>query len=465
MKDLTGLPLDDEILYHTLTFLSDFETLKSAILTSKSFHNIYDFQPTAVRRAVAENMVGGGPVVLERALEVVRYDRPISGDEDLSETEDEDANDTPTEKKGFISKKEINELIEIAKKFQSFEDVFSLRHKNRRFKQSQLTSVESFKFQRALYTLFLYCKKFSSARQMEERDLELSDDELATERTKRTKFLRNLSTEELQQIHTVSCFLIEVIWWAQQCQMDGDMKSEDLTEDKKDVYLSVGPVVIYECYDEGSIQPLHDDLNGHDLCEDPHPLLKDFLSSPLLEVCTERKASLAGIWHWLSILDDTEGENDTCSRCDEVQGFDLWGRTTYGFLYQQTTALRPATGLVTLLKSQLPHNQIESRYFGGTITKMPDAESIYEQVVEELLDSDYKQAEFEDWQVDDWLCTGCLTRFLKENLHLWLLDKRIQAGDDVPKKDCWYGWDCRTQRHNVDHARKLNHICEPTRTK
>ena len=31
------------------------------------------------------------------------------------------------------------------------------------------------------------------------------------------------------------------------------------------------------------------------------------------------------------------------------------------------------------------------------------------------------------------------------------------------RSDCWYGHDCRTQRHNVDHSRRLNHICENTR--
>jgi E3 ubiquitin-protein ligase CHFR len=31
------------------------------------------------------------------------------------------------------------------------------------------------------------------------------------------------------------------------------------------------------------------------------------------------------------------------------------------------------------------------------------------------------------------------------------------------RDNCWYGRECRTQTHNAEHARKLNHICENTR--
>ncbi|KAL5573625.1 hypothetical protein UlMin_023222 [Ulmus minor] len=31
------------------------------------------------------------------------------------------------------------------------------------------------------------------------------------------------------------------------------------------------------------------------------------------------------------------------------------------------------------------------------------------------------------------------------------------------REDCWYGYACRTQHHNEEHARKRNHVCRPTR--
>ncbi|KAL0449911.1 UNVERIFIED_CONTAM: hypothetical protein Slati_1547500 [Sesamum latifolium] len=33
----------------------------------------------------------------------------------------------------------------------------------------------------------------------------------------------------------------------------------------------------------------------------------------------------------------------------------------------------------------------------------------------------------------------------------------------VQREDCWYGYACRTQHHNEEHARKRNHVCRPTR--
>ncbi|KAM3358083.1 E3 ubiquitin-protein ligase CHFR isoform X1 [Capsicum galapagoense] len=35
--------------------------------------------------------------------------------------------------------------------------------------------------------------------------------------------------------------------------------------------------------------------------------------------------------------------------------------------------------------------------------------------------------------------------------------------EDAQRQDCWYGYACRTQHHNQEHARKRNHVCRPTR--
>ncbi|KAL3679332.1 hypothetical protein R1sor_022288 [Riccia sorocarpa] len=34
--------------------------------------------------------------------------------------------------------------------------------------------------------------------------------------------------------------------------------------------------------------------------------------------------------------------------------------------------------------------------------------------------------------------------------------------DAAGRPDCWYGHECRTQHHKESHARKLNHVCDPT---
>ncbi|XP_076902892.1 uncharacterized protein LOC143557783 [Bidens hawaiensis] len=43
------------------------------------------------------------------------------------------------------------------------------------------------------------------------------------------------------------------------------------------------------------------------------------------------------------------------------------------------------------------------------------------------------------------------------------LPKEHMPRDAVEREDCWYGYACRTQKHNEDHARKRNHVCRPTK--
>ncbi|GAB2256918.1 hypothetical protein Droror1_Dr00022977 [Drosera rotundifolia] len=35
--------------------------------------------------------------------------------------------------------------------------------------------------------------------------------------------------------------------------------------------------------------------------------------------------------------------------------------------------------------------------------------------------------------------------------------------DVSDRENCWYGYACRTQHHSVDHARRRNHVCRPSR--
>lgn len=63
------------------------------------------------------------------------------------------------------------------------------------------------------------------------------------------------------------------------------------------------------------------------------------------------------------------------------------------------------------------------------------------------------------------LCNACSQIVAAHILHWFRLS--IPKSELPPyvarREDCWWGHDCRTQHHNLDHARKLNHVCEPTR--
>ncbi|KAJ8081063.1 hypothetical protein PM082_017904 [Marasmius tenuissimus] len=455
MKSLNGLPLDDDILNQILNHLPDFDSLKATILSTKSFYNVYNAHPNSIRRAVAKNVVGPA---LPEALRVVRHHDP----------DDEDAPEGDTDESAPITNGEISELVENARLFGALEDVFSLRHKNRKFKKSQLTYEESLRFQRAIYRLALYSKVFPGLALFqdfyEDSDEDNTVEPQAKKRIEQIAFLRHFSVLDLRQIYSVSEFLTDLVRWSEAGDsLDGSVDTD--SNGKAGLALSCGPEIIYRCYNEGSTEILMVELDWYD-DDDPPPFFDGYITDPLSKLFKEHdfKGTFEDATHWQSIVDDIVGIHDSCSHCGQEGGFNLWGPSTYEYLHQTTPSLRPGTGLVSLLKGELSKNPIEKRYFGRLIKNIPRDENIYEHVIQDLLDSDYKTPEYEDWKPDDWFCTECLTKFLEENLHLWLLDKKIQDGEEIPG-DCWYGWDCRTQIHKREHASKLNHICEPTKGK
>jgi E3 ubiquitin-protein ligase CHFR len=61
------------------------------------------------------------------------------------------------------------------------------------------------------------------------------------------------------------------------------------------------------------------------------------------------------------------------------------------------------------------------------------------------------------------ICTGCAALLWNEMIYHY----RDISTPRLPKmisgrRPCWYGKDCKTQKHNISHAQKLNHVCAPT---
>ncbi|KAG7094690.1 hypothetical protein E1B28_005509 [Marasmius oreades] len=469
MKALNGLPLDDDIVDRILIFSPDFTSLKNTILTAKAFHSVFKLHPKSIIRAVAYNVVGPA---LPQALRAIRYRIPAQDDADEQpEGEFDDSWEAEIGEHGSILPVEVVQLVENARAFRSLEEVFSLRHKDRRYNaSSQLSFIESWRFQRTMYRIMLYSRIFDGPRYVEmieefddeDEDGENKDlvDRLAKERRRRRKFLDDFSDEQLLQVHSVSRFLREVFLWAGH----HDFADQEILGDSA---LSVGPTAIYECFESKCRGPVEDALEYWDIHDGGNALvfISGYLSYPLTQIFEERKLKLPleDSSHWKSILDSVEGEMDTCARCNVVKGFDLLGPSTFDYL----SAKHPDFAfmrLPLLMKGHLGFSQVERPYFDSLIRTIPSNGTLYEYVIQAILGSNYKQPEFADLKPDDWLCMDCVKKVLEENLHLWLLDKRIQAGDNVPTEDCWYGWNCRTQTHKQSHAARLNHICPQTKS-
>ncbi|QRW18258.1 Zinc finger, C3HC4 type (RING finger) protein [Rhizoctonia solani] len=70
---------------------------------------------------------------------------------------------------------------------------------------------------------------------------------------------------------------------------------------------------------------------------------------------------------------------------------------------------------------------------------------------------------------DDTVCTSCALDLVEASVFEWWLSKRqsttatVELSEDImTREDCWYGIECRTARHNEQHARSYNHICRNT---
>lgn len=64
-----------------------------------------------------------------------------------------------------------------------------------------------------------------------------------------------------------------------------------------------------------------------------------------------------------------------------------------------------------------------------------------------------------------YVCSDCYDKLVSFLLY-WFritLPNHCLPPEAQQREDCWYGYACRTQHHNEDHARKRNHVCRPTR--
>ncbi|XP_042023899.1 E3 ubiquitin-protein ligase CHFR isoform X5 [Salvia splendens] len=64
-----------------------------------------------------------------------------------------------------------------------------------------------------------------------------------------------------------------------------------------------------------------------------------------------------------------------------------------------------------------------------------------------------------------YVCRDCYDKLVSFLLY-WFritLPKHCLPQEAQQREDCWYGYACRTQHHNEEHARKRNHVCRPSR--
>ncbi|KAK6996804.1 hypothetical protein R3P38DRAFT_3627815 [Favolaschia claudopus] len=430
-----GLPVDDDILDRILTFCPTFQTLQSTMITSKSFYRVFQTHPKSITRAVAYNAVGPA---LPQALRVLRYpydeyNTPDADPAAMVEACEED------HLISVITAEEKQKLQENSRIVVKLENIYSLRHKDRTSKTSLLTSEESWRFQRAMYRIMLFCNLFPSTSYSEDMD----DECIEKIRRQRTAMLKEYPTTELQELHSVTKFLQGIC--------------EEVAPDASlvQMLLSTGPYGAMTIWENRSYDTLEEDLEFPDFDDDDVDLklFSRYFSLPLENIWTMRKVTPPKdedpVSKW--ILDQVNGANDTCSKCAAPGGLQLYTEANWD---------RFPIYLPNLLKHHLKQNSTITQPFYVATAQLAQPENLAAFIGDLFSFTTRTSPEFDGWMRTDSYCNACLVKFLEEHLWIWFLDERIKGGW-TPPENCWYGWNCRTQVHKRFHAETKNHLCVP----
>ncbi|GLB38536.1 hypothetical protein LshimejAT787_0504010 [Lyophyllum shimeji] len=446
MRGLNSLPLDDDVIDRILIFLPDYRTLRATILSSKAFYGVFQNHPHSILRAVSYNVTGPA---LPQALRVIRYSAP---EPDAPTDPSMTPSPRPWRESDPVSPirdEECRQLQQNAAVVCALEDLFSSRHKDRTSQVSVLNSMESWRFHRAVYRAMLITKAFPIEGYPEELlDDEPDPDALQKERLKRKQLLMEFSSHELRELRSVTLFLMEVTTWAAVagCSDYPLLESED-------VVLALGPARILTAYRGRTLDPMADELTAV-LADDVVPaILEGYISEPLNAIWEGRKEKPppGDAEHWKSILDSISGEGYSCQRCNNVLGFDLWNETNWEYLRGVSNHLVPEL-LPMLAKGNLHRNRLVVQALSA---EFRDLDFTYTKFLDEI--HQIRTPEYSSWNKEDWLCAPCVTDIIRTHLHLWLLGRKREAGEQN-SEDCWYGYNCNTQVHKVSHATRLNHL-------
>ncbi|KAJ7300829.1 hypothetical protein DFH08DRAFT_127839 [Mycena albidolilacea] len=518
MRALSALPLDDDIIDRIMTYCPTFQSLQAMILASKAFYAVYQSHPKSIVWAVASNLVGH---VLPQALRAIRYPDTFGAGK---EEPDVVAKMCPEDySPSLLTKEDKRKLHRDVKAVQKLEDMFSMIEKYHRSRTSVLTPEESFRFRRAVYRVWVYCRRFSGDRyDLDEID-ELGDAGVALTWRQRTAMLNVYHTPELLQMYAVMRFFRETL------KKISEEDDEPYPDTLIDILLSTGPDSVERAYDARATEHIEDmnlAFRIYEVDDDTGlDLYNGYFSRPLGEIWTERgvkppndddRAGAAKL-----ILDTVVEKDDKCSQC-ATGGLALFTEANW---HRLCPSLAPAS----LLKNKLKSNQTVLAPFLKLYNNNSDDDKARDKAVLPDSDSGSDRDEDADADKDDdgddawedvssdghnddgsedrdegdrmaaligkvfdfaassvsssgaseavgatasstlgssgWMrnlsyCRPCLEKFLADRAWKWFLAERVKGGWTKPE-DCWYGYNCNTMTHKKAHAEGKNHLCEP----
>ncbi|CAL1696367.1 unnamed protein product [Somion occarium] len=395
----TDLPSD--VVDRILISISDFQTLSASLRTSKrDIYDIFQARPKSIVQIIAYNITGP---TLAQALRVASMQRLpeflFTSSQDIHNRVADEAH--AIEK--LLTRDNIEALIQNANVVSKLEDVFSQRYKDRKSAKSTLSCAESERFHRATYRIWFLILLQERVPAHEARDEIL-------------KVAEDLNHAELLEMDRVRVFFQELYSWSHVAEF----------EQLSTLRFDARPDQVLQAFEEFNTLPFEeyrqDDAPAH-------------INDALNDVWCKRH------------------------RCLVVKGIQLWGASNWDLLRGYIS-----NEIFILFPGYLRNSLVEIQPFKERIRERDDdlePTLSFSRLLEELFDVDAEADE--DWDKTQWYCIDCLRTFLKHRLWRLLLQWKLQEPNYQPKRDCWYGYDCRTQTHRLMHAQRLNHLCVPTR--
>ncbi|KAF7292006.1 hypothetical protein MIND_01226300 [Mycena indigotica] len=437
MTRANSVPLTGDIWYHIMIHLHTLPSLQATLLTSRLFYTVFQAHRNSIMRAVASNMLGEHLPEAWRVVCCRHYDhtRP-EAESDLKSIAFEDIHN------GVTNMSNLNALHKNTQVVRKLEDLYSHMYDDRNSPISVLSPDESFRFQRALYRIFLYCKVFPGHLFKADDIAGQSDEVVAKIRNKRQTLLDVYSTEALYQIYSVVKFLGHII-------------ERYCAEQMREPLLSTGPAGILRIWQAYSCEAVESEFDFelfHFWQE--NPVFEGYFSLPLENIWKKRgdpeyEQFAVPSTH---ILDNIVSKDATCPWCGYKAGLRMLNATNWTRLF---------VPIPTLLKSNLKRNPIAQEDVTSFTANVINSDAFGPFIVHLFSFTTHTAPEFDKWKSTDSYCFSCLLRFLEAHLWVWLLEEKLKAGWITPE-NCWYGWDCRTQT-NRSHAERRNHFCAPTK--
>ncbi|KZV70319.1 hypothetical protein PENSPDRAFT_445901 [Peniophora sp. CONT] len=442
-----ALPTD--VLDYILGSIPDLYTLSSAVQVSKRLHTVYTARQRSLRAAVARNEAGPA---LPAALRLARYQT------------DKKMNWQDFNWQGLTEDSEYDidwvmapELRANAAAMCELENFYSQVFKDRTCRVSQLTVSESRKLSRALYRLALYFERWSYdwENHLDERDWGSDDEDeeqtdemrewaetAASMREDQAIFLKSTASTDDERRELCAAFIFlrdNVNPWAQTSFSTSYATYAAPIVQMSDMRALARVLARREHHSTpGSMLPWENP-------EVTRELLRPFTLGLGLDLATVDPA----------LLLDEHPLNDKCTQCGNLSGQKLFNESNWYLLYGYV----PLRDICILgFKSNLMRNMAEGptikAYFNSTSFSLPA-------FLRELFDSAAARG-VTSADKNAWFCMDCVKNIIESEKITWWLDRKRADGKTIPD-DCWYGYECRTQTHKLDHAGKLNHFCRPTR--